>query len=164
MNNHNFQEHYWHMSKSLAKAEEAYLIDEVPVGAVIVDRDGKQVASAHNVKETNNDPCGHAEIIAIRRAAAELKSWRLLNCTIYITLEPCVMCMGAIIHARISHVIFGAYDYKAGAVSLGTTLHNHKKLNHRVSIMGGIEHFKCSRILSQFFREKRNHYKLLRRS
>jgi tRNA(adenine34) deaminase len=143
------------MSLALEEAEAAYKLDEVPVGAVIVSEDGKIIAKAHNLKESHHNPCGHAEIIAITSASREKESWRLLNCTLYATLEPCLMCMGAIIQARLKTVVFGAYDTKAGAISLGYPIHCDPRLNHQLNVIGGIEHFNCSKILSQFFREKR---------
>lgn len=154
----NFQEHFWNMSLALEEAEEAYKNNEVPVGAVIASAAGKILARAHNEKERSSDPCGHAEILAIRMATKNLKNWRLEKCKLYVTLEPCVMCMGAMVQARISCLVFGAYDSKGGALSLNYNLHQDSRLNHRFSVIGGIKHYECSKILSEFFRERRKTY------
>jgi tRNA(adenine34) deaminase len=148
----------WNMNIALEQAEKAYSAGEVPVGCVVVDEFGSELAKSFNEKEKKFDPCGHAEIIAIRAAGQKLKNWRLSNCKIFVTLEPCPMCLDAMIHARVSHLIFGAYDSKAGALSLGYNFYKDKRLNHQFSVTGGIEHFKCSRLLSNFFRERRNQY------
>jgi len=147
------------MSEALKEANEAYRLDEVPVGAVIVDSDGVIISRAHNLKETNNNPCGHAEILAIQEAANRLSNWRLLDSSIFVTLEPCPMCLSAISQARISKLIFGAYDSKGGALSLGYNFYSDKRLNHNFSVIGGINHFECSKILSDFFKQKRLNYK-----
>lgn len=149
----------WHMQTALIQAQKAYSLDEVPVGAVLVDESGKVIAEAYNLKEKNCDPCGHAEIICIRQAAEKLKAWRLENCTLYVTLEPCPMCLGAMVHARIKRLVFGAYDAKGGAISLGYRLFQDERLNHRFEVMGGVEHYPCSQLLSQYFREKRANYR-----
>ena len=157
-------EHIWQMQNAIKLARDAYKADEVPVGAMVVDERGKIISSAHNLKEKTNDPCGHAEVLAIREAASLLNRWRLSDCYLYVTLEPCVMCMGALIQARIKGLIFGAYDAKAGSISTGHYLHRHPKLNHHFSVIGGVEHYQCSTILSQFFREKRLNYKQLKQT
>jgi tRNA(adenine34) deaminase len=146
------------MRIALEEAELAYRVWEVPVGAVIVDASGAILARAHNVKETSHNPCGHAEILAIQAAAQKIQGWRLEDCTLYVTLEPCPMCLAAIGQARIKEVVFGAYDPKGGALSLGYSLHKDPRLNHRFAVMGGVLHYDCSRILSQFFRERRGTY------
>jgi tRNA(adenine34) deaminase len=145
----------WFMNLALAQAEHAYKLDEVPVGAIIVDSAGKVIASKHNEKEKNHNPLGHCECLAIQEACKHIKNWRLSDCTLYVTLEPCIMCMGALSQSRIKKVVFGAYDKKGGALSLGYTINKEKKINHRFSIVGGVEHYKCSQILSRFFKEKR---------
>ncbi len=147
------------MACALEEAEKAYQRYEVPVGAVLVGPDGKELIRASNVKESDNDPCGHAEIIAIREAAKILKSWRLLGTTLYVTLEPCPMCFAAMVQARIEQVVFGAYDPKGGALSLGYNLHKDKRLNHRFQVMGGVRHYECSKIISNFFKENRQEHK-----
>ena len=149
----------WHMDIALKEAEKAFSASEVPVGAVIVNKENKIISKSHNLKESSHDPCGHAEIIAIRDAAREIGNWRLSGCKLIVTLEPCVMCMGAIIQARLDTLIFGAYDLKAGAISLGFNLNRDLRLNHRFNIIGGVEHFMCSRMLSSFFKQRRLFYK-----
>lgn len=149
----------WLMQEALKEAERAYRIDEVPIGAVITDSSGHVLARAHNLKESTHNPCGHAEILAITEAAKKLGNWRLSGCRLYVTLEPCAMCMGAMVQSRIDTVFFGAYDAKGGALSLNYNLHQDSKLNHRFKVVGGILHYECSKILSQFFREKRSGYK-----
>lgn len=142
-----------YMSLALEEATFAYDADEVPVGCVIVNGD-RVIARAHNVRETLKSPIAHAEIEAIMQAAGEMPSWRLEDCAMYVTLEPCPMCAGAIINSRISKVVFGAYDKKAGAFG---TLYNlaEGKLNHTPEVIGGVMEQECSQILSKYFREKR---------
>lgn len=146
------------MNLALAEAEKAYKLNEVPVGAVIIDDTGKLIGKGHNNKEVNNDPCGHAEILAIKEATSSLEDWRLNKATLFVTLEPCLMCMGALSQARIGRLVFGAYDKKGGALSLKYDISFDGRLNHRFSVVGGVRHYECSRLLSQFFREKRNKY------
>lgn len=150
-----FRDIEWNMESALLEAELAYKIDEVPVGAVVVDKTGTILGKAHNEKESNFDPCGHAEIIALKKAASLTKNWRLQGATLYVTLEPCPMCLSAALHARVSRIVFGAYDLKGGAISLGYDLYKDTRLNHNCTIVGGVLHYKCSNILSSFFREKR---------
>lgn len=146
------------MGEALKEAEMAFSNGEVPVGAVIVDSQNRIISKAHNLKESNNDPCGHAEIIVIRQAAEKLENWRLSGCKIYVTLEPCVMCMGAIVHSRLKNLIFGAYDPKGGAISNGFNIHQSIDLNHRFLVIGGVEHYACSNLLSSFFKQRRLFY------
>ena len=142
------------MRLALAEAEKALLASEVPVGAVIV-RGGEVIASAHNGPVGLKDPSAHAEILALRRAAAAEGNYRLAGTTLYATIEPCLMCAGALIHARVSRLVFGAPDPKGGAVvSLYGVLED-ARLNHRVEATGGVLREACSEILSRFFREKR---------
>jgi tRNA(adenine34) deaminase len=148
-------DHIWFQRLAIEQAELAWRLGEVPVGAIVVDPNGDVVSRAHNLKETTHNPCGHAEILAIQEAAQKLGSWRLNDCRIYVTLEPCTMCLAAIAHARIQQVVFGAYDPKGGAISLGYALHKDSRLNHRFSMMGGVLHFDCSRMLSEFFKQRR---------
>ena len=136
--------------------EEALLAqsaDEVPIGTVIV-HNGIVIARAHNMRETCRDPLAHAELLAIRQAAEMLGGWRLVDCTLYVTLEPCPMCAGGIINARLPRVVFGAYDKKAGAFG---TLYNlaEGKLNHKPEITGGVLQEECSALLTGYFRQKR---------
>ena len=148
----------WFVSLALEQADEAYRQNEVPVGAVLVDESGKILSKSFNIKETNHNPCGHAEILVIQQAARELSSWRLVGCTLYVTLEPCPMCLSACVQARIGRLVFGAYDKKGGALSLGYKLFKDSRLNHQFPVVGGVKHFDCSRILSRFFKEKRTFY------
>lgn len=141
------------MECAIAEAQRAAEIDEVPIGAVIV-REGRIIASAHNTRETDKNPLAHAEIGAIKKASEILGGWRLLECTLYVTLEPCPMCAGAIINARIPRVVFGAYDRKAGALG---TLYDlaEGKLNHTPEVAGGVLEEECAALLSGYFRNKR---------
>jgi tRNA(adenine34) deaminase len=142
------------MRLALAEAEKAFQAGEVPVGAVVV-RGGEVIASAHNGPVGLKDPSAHAEILALRRAAAAEGNYRLAGTTLYVTIEPCLMCAGALIHARVSRLVFGATDPKGGAVvSLYGVLQD-GRLNHRVEATGGVLREACSEILSRFFREKR---------
>lgn len=143
------------MKLALEQAEKAYKIGEVPIGAVLVGKDGKIISSAFNLKETTKNPIGHAEILALQQVAPTQDSWRRLGCTLYVTLEPCTMCLGAMVHARIDRLVFGAYDKKAGALSLGYFFQNDSRLNHSFEVVGGVMHYECSKVLSQFFRERR---------
>ncbi len=154
-----FSDILWNMNLALEQAELAYRLGEVPVGAICVSGQGKILSRAHNLKESTSNPCGHAEVLALIGAAKNLNEWRLLNATLYVTLEPCPMCFDAIRQARLKNVIFGAYDLKGGALSLGYFFHKDKRLNHNFQVMGGICHFRCANILSSFFKEKRNRYK-----
>ena len=151
-------DHLWLMDEALIEANKAYREDEVPIGAVIVDSEGAIISRSHNHKEKAHNPCGHAEIIAITEACKKLGNWRLLNCSIYVTLEPCPMCLSALVQTRIGHLYFGAYDTKGGALSLNYNFYKDQKLNHSFPVMGGLRHFECSRLLSTFFKEKRSGY------
>lgn len=141
------------MREALRLAERAARRDEVPVGAVIV-RDGKIIARGYNLREGRRSPLAHAEILAISRAAKRLRGWRLSGCTLYVTLEPCPMCAGAIVNARVDAVVFGAYDPKAGAMG---TIYNlaEGKLNHMPHVTGGVLRDECAAILKQYFSNKR---------
>ena len=142
------------MRLALQEAELAMREDEVPVGAVIVHED-RVIASAHNQREQLRDPTAHAEMIALTQAAAALGSWRLEGCTLYVTLEPCPMCAGAILQARVPFVVWGAADPKAGAVESLYKLFEDPRLNHRVEHTGRVLAPECGAILSDFFRGKR---------
>ena len=143
------------MRLALDEARVAASEDEVPVGAIVV-ASGRVVASAHNQREQLADPTAHAEMIAITQAAAALNSWRLQGCTLYVTLEPCPMCAGAILQARVPVVVWGAADPKAGAVETLYRLFDDQRLNHRVEHTGHVMADECGRILSDFFRSKRH--------
>lgn len=146
------------MGRAIAEADKARGKDEVPIGCVIV-RDGRIIGRGHNLRETAQDPSAHAELIAIRKAARKLDSWRLLDTTLYVTLEPCVMCMGAIILSRIPKVVFGCYDPKGGAAGSLYDLSDDSRLNHRVTLVPGVLGEECSTRLSDFFRELRKRKK-----
>lgn len=154
----NVTDQLWLMDEALKEAEKAYREDEVPIGAVVVDDKGNILARAHNEKEKVFNPCGHAEIIAITEACKKIGNWRLSNCAVYVTLEPCPMCLSAMIQARIGKLFFGAYDPKGGALSLNYNFYKDQKLNHSFPVLGGLRHFECSRLLSTFFKEKRTNY------
>ncbi|HEY5311225.1 MAG TPA: tRNA adenosine(34) deaminase TadA [Pirellulales bacterium] len=142
------------MRLALAEAEQAAAEDEVPVGAVIVHQQ-RVIASAHNQRESLRDPTAHAEMIAITQAAQALASWRLEDCWLYVTLEPCPMCAGAIVQARIPWVVYGAADPKAGAVESLYRLLGDARLNHRCQTISGLLAEPCGALLAQFFRAKR---------
>ena len=142
------------MRLALEEAEAALAEDEVPVGAVIV-YEGRVIARAHNQREQLRDPTAHAEMIAITQAAEARRSWRLDGCTLYVTLEPCPMCAGAILQARIPTVVYGAADSKAGAVQSLYRLLDDRRLNHRCLIVAGVLAQQCGEILSRFFQQQR---------
>lgn len=142
------------MRQALEQARQAAQLDEVPVGAVIV-REGTVLAAAHNERERLQDPTAHAEMIAITQAASALGSWRLEGCTLYVTLEPCPMCAGAIQQARIAQVVYGANDPKAGAVSSLYELLSDARLNHQVEVVAGVLSEECGGMLTDFFARKR---------
>ena len=142
------------MKEALKEAKKAYEKLEVPVGAVIV-KDGKIIARAHNQKETKFDTTKHAEILAIQKASKKLKSWRLLDCEMYVTLEPCSMCAGAIINSRIKKIYIGTSDEKTGAVGSVFNLFTEYKFNHKVEFEKGILQEDCENILKQFFKNLR---------
>ena len=149
------QPHHPMMMQALQQAQLAYDEDEVPVGAIIVHKD-RVIAAAHNQRETLKDPTAHAEMIAITQAAEALQSWRLLDCTLYVTLEPCPMCAGAIVQARIPTVIFGTTDPKAGAAHSLYQITNDSRLNHQATVIGGVLKEECKSILQEFFRQQRS--------
>ena len=142
-----------YMNLAMEQAKKAALIGEIPVGAVIV-KNKEVIALAHNLKETNNDSTAHAEIVAIREAGKKLKSWHLEECSIYVTLEPCHMCLAAIIEARISRVVYGAYDIKMGAhVSNRNRIQD--SVSYNLDIVGGVMEKQSENILKEFFRTLR---------
>lgn len=150
------------MKQALKEAKKAYEKLEVPVGAVIV-KDGKIIAKAHNLKETKTDTTKHAEILAIQKASKKLESWRLLDCEMYITLEPCSMCAGAIINSRIKKVYIGALDEKTGAAGSVLNLFEDYKFNHKVEVEKGVMQKECENILKDFFKMLRKHKKNLQK-
>jgi tRNA(adenine34) deaminase len=142
------------MELALVEAEAATRHDDVPVGAVVV-RDGQVIAHRHNERELTGDPTAHAEVLAIRDAAAVIGHWRLMDCTLYVTLEPCFMCAGALVNARIGRVVFGATDPKAGAAGSLMNVLGDTRLNHNPPVQGGAMKEECSHILKTFFAAKR---------
>lgn len=140
-----------YLDMALELAREAALNDEVPVGAVIV-RENKIIGSGYNLRESRQDPLAHAEMVAIAAAARELGSWRLVDCELYVTLEPCPMCLAASQQARVSRIVYGAEDLKGGALSLGYRMHEHPKTNHRFQVAHA-PHPECGQILRDFFRK-----------
>lgn len=143
------------MQEALKEAQKAADKKEVPIGAVIVIGN-KIIARGYNLKETSANPTAHAEIIAIKKASKKLGKWRLLNSTIYVTLEPCLMCMGALIQARVTRLVFGCYDPKAGACGSVYDVSNDKRLNHRIEVTPGVMAAQCERILKEFFKSLRS--------
>lgn len=143
------------MKMALKEAKKAYDKEEVPVGAIIV-KDGKVIAKAHNLKELKKDTTYHAELHAIQKASKKLGSWRLTDCEMYVTLEPCSMCAGALIQSRIKKVYIGAMDYKTGACGSVLNLLKDYKFNHEVEIQTGVLKQECEEILKNFFKELRN--------
>lgn len=144
----------YYMKLAIAEAKKAQRLGEVPIGAIIVKND-EVIARAHNLRETSQQPMAHAEHIAIERAAKEVGSWRLEECTLYVTLEPCVMCAGAIVMSRIPRVVFGAMDPKGGCSGSLMNLVEEPRFNHRATVVSGILEKECGDLLRQFFRELR---------
>jgi len=142
------------MKAAIAEAREAASVGEVPVGAVVY-RDGTVVARAHNESVARRDPTAHAELLAVQRALGQLQTDRLNDCTLYVTLEPCAQCAGAIVLAKVGRVVFGAYDPKAGMAGSVGDLLRHPGLNHRVEVVGGVEADACGEALQVFFRAQR---------
>lgn len=147
--------HAYHMEMALEAAAEAGAADEVPVGCVIVSLDQGVVARAGNQREMLQDPTAHAEMLALTQAAAALGTWRLHRCLLYVTLEPCPMCAGAIVQARLPMIVYGATDPKAGACHSLYQITSDPRLNHRVQVVAGTLSDRCADVLSQFFRSKR---------
>jgi tRNA(adenine34) deaminase len=145
-------ERFMHMA--LREAARGAREGEVPVGAVIV-RDGKVLARVHNRPIHLHDPSAHAEVLALRRAARKLRNYRLEGCDLYVTIEPCAMCVGAIVHARVRRLVYGAPDPKAGACGTALRVMNHRKLNHRVEVARGVLKSECATVIQEFFRNKR---------
>ena len=142
------------MKEALKEAAKARKKDEVPIGAIIV-HNNKIIAKGHNLRESKNDALGHAEIIAIRKANKKLKSWRLVDCTIYITVEPCSMCAGAILQSRIGRIVYGTEDIKGGALGSSYNLFEQKNINHIPEIESRVLKEECSQIIKDFFKKKR---------
>ncbi len=156
------QDEYF-MQKAIEQAKSALAYDEVPIGAVIV-KDDEIIAVGNNFKERENCAVYHAEVVAIINACKKLNNWYLDGCTLYVTLEPCPMCCGAIVNSRIDRVVYGAKDLKSGAVVSLYNLLNDSKLNHQVQVTGGVLEAECSSILTDFFKKKREDKKLNKNS
>lgn len=142
------------MALAIEQAKQAQEVGEVPIGAILI-QNNQLIVSAHNQPISNNDPTAHAEIQLLRAAGKQLNNYRLSNTTLYATLEPCAMCLGAIVHARVSRIVFGAYDQKSGACGSCIDLPNSQCFNHSISIQGGILADQCKEPLQQFFKSRR---------
>ena len=152
-----------YMNAALELAQKAYTLGEVPVGAVVVKKStGEIVGKGYNRRETDKDPLAHAEISAIKQASETLGGWRLIDCDIYVTLEPCPMCCGAIINSRIERVVFGAFDKKSGSAESVVNMFE-LPFNHKPEIVSGVEEKKCAKILKDFFAELREKKKEMKR-
>ena len=148
-----YDEKYMHLA--LAQAQKAALADEVPIGAVLLSPTGQLLVQCHNQTIGNNDPTAHAEILALREACGQIHNYRLTNYTLYTTIEPCIMCMGALIHARVGRVCFGAYDDKWGGCGSICNLAEDSRLNHRIEVVGGLLETECREVIQRFFAKKR---------
>lgn len=148
------------MRYALSLADKAEALGEIPVGAVLVDEAGNILAEGWNLSIIHNDPTAHAEIVALRQAGEKRQNYRLLNTTLYVTLEPCTMCAGAILHSRIKRLVFGASDLKTGAVGSRFHFFDDYKMNHSVEITSGVLQAECSQKLSRFFQKRREQKKL----
>lgn len=143
------------MREAIVLAECAAEAGDVPVGAVVLDADGGVIGKGYNTREVDHDPMSHAEVVAMREAAAHLGSWRLDDCTLVVTLEPCTMCAGAAVQARISAIVFGAFDEKAGAVGSLWDVVRDRRLPHRPQVVSGVLADECAQLLTDFFKEHR---------
>jgi tRNA(adenine34) deaminase len=143
------------MDAALGVARAAAVLGEVPVGAVVLGPSGVVLASAHNSREADHDPTAHAEVLALRRAGAALGSWQLAGCTLAVTLEPCTMCAGALVLARVARLVFGAWDPKAGAVGSLWDVVRDRRLNHRPEVIAGVREAECAALLADFFAARR---------
>ncbi|MEU1123327.1 tRNA adenosine(34) deaminase TadA [Streptomyces sp. NPDC005899] len=142
------------MRQALDEAAQAALAGDVPVGAVVLGPDGALLATGHNEREATGDPTAHAEVLALRRAAAALGGWRLTGCTLVVTLEPCTMCAGALVQSRIGRVVYGARDEKAGAAGSLWDVVRDRRLNHRPEVVHGVLEDACAALLTTFFRHR----------
>jgi tRNA(adenine34) deaminase len=143
------------MDHALAAAAQAGEVDEIPVGAIVLSPSGELLGAAHNERVLSHDPTAHAEVLALRRAGAAVGSWNLAGCTLAVTLEPCTMCAGAIVAARIERVVFGAWDAKAGAAGSLWDVMRDRRLNHRPEVVGGVREPECADLLDRFFATRR---------
>jgi len=145
---------YW-MGLALEQAQKAMALNEVPVGAVLIDSNNQLIASAHNQPISQHDPTSHAEINVLRKGALSLKNYRLINTTLYVTLEPCVMCVGAMVHSRIGRLVYAASECKTGAVNSQFQLLDDNRHNHNIMVTSGVLEAPCSQIISDFFKRRR---------
>ena len=143
------------MRAALDEARRALDSEDVPIGAVVLDATGEVIGRGHNVRERDGDPTGHAELVAVREAAAAIGDWRLAGCTLVVTLEPCTMCAGAIVLSRLDRLVFGAFDPKAGAVGSLWDVVRDRRLNHRPEVVPGVLRDECSGLLDDFFAHQR---------
>ena len=144
------------MGLAVEEAEKGYRLDEVPVGAVLVAADGLVLSRAHNMPISSNDSTAHAEVVAIRKACASLGNYRLSGTVLYVTLEPCAMCVGAMLHARVGRLVFGARDPRSGAAGSVLDLTDVARFNHRIEVTGGVLAEKCAEMLRTFFKDRRS--------
>ena len=151
------------MRKAIELAKQAQAIGEIPVGAVVV-ADNNIIGEGFNQSITRNDPSAHAEMLAIRQAGETLKNYRMLDCTLYVTLEPCPMCAGLLVHSRIKKLVFAAPDAKTGSAGSVFNLAQHEKLNHQIDVLSGLLAEECSTLLSNFFKRRRQEIKALKQS
>ena len=152
------------MKEALKEAQEAFRTGEVPIGAVLVDADGAVVARAHNMRETWHDGTAHAEIVALQEAARKLGRWRLSGLTLYVTVEPCPMCAGALVMSRVDRVVYGATDAKAGACESLFNIVRHPALNHQLEMRAGVLEDECRAVMKRFFKERRKRGALKKRA
>ncbi len=143
------------MALALGEARSSLATGDVPVGALVVDATGEVIGRGHNVREATADPAGHAEVVALREASRARGAWRLDDCTLVVTLEPCTMCAGAVVLARVGRLVFGAYDEKAGAVGSLWDVVRDRRLNHRPEVIGGVREEECAALLDEFFASRR---------
>jgi tRNA(adenine34) deaminase len=157
-----FDDVYW-MGQALLYAKQAEQLNEIPVGAVLV-KDNQLIASGYNRSITDNDPSAHAEMIAVREAGKALNNYRLIDCTLYVTLEPCSMCAGLLVHSRIKRLVFGAPDAKTGSAGSIMNLLQEPRLNHQVEVFGGVLADKCGNTISEFFKRRRAQIKAAKKA
>lgn len=150
------------MQLALQQAQMAAEVNEVPVGAVLVSENNELLAAGHNQPISSHDPTAHAEIMVLREAARKNNNYRLINTTLYVTLEPCVMCVGAMVHARVKRLVYGAVEYKTGAIQSACHILDDTKFNHQINIESGILATECADILSEFFTRRRIEKKILK--
>lgn len=160
--NEPFDDSYW-MEQALLYAKQAEQLNEIPVGAIVV-KDNQLVSAGYNRSITDNDPSAHAEMIAIREAGKVLNNYRLIDCTLYVTLEPCSMCAGLLVHSRIKRLVFGAADAKTGSAGSIMNLLQEPRLNHQVEVFGGVLSEQCGNAISDFFKSRRAQIKAAKKA